>query len=377
MCSNEQQYGKPFPIPRVGCEIFCHQQEIECRQNSSTGNLEWHPHNPCRSITTTTSTASTSTTTQAATIPPQFTKTTLPNPLTTPFQYQEAFDSSTMPSFHFSPGISVMSDVVDALEPVVSPSEQGNPQKKQAYGLGWLVSEPELELILWVMFGVALLLMILGLIGLVGFICHKRRVKNQLKVSGSPRFYDANRQSVLAYDRAPYSPGLEYEKLRPSGSSGCYWPGQQTNSRSTGAVRLIASPQVDICSPYCTAKRAVNHSSYLQQVVLPNSSYKQATNPSDPAQTSTYQLVTFAPPVNTIGRRTSFDVPCIRGLDSKRESGEDCQAQDYLTVTPSPPIPLGGDTYLVSSFHQGGDNVFRVHGDLIDDQDNSPKHTNV
>ncbi len=352
VCSSTNSFGKMRPIATKGCEISCNQRDTLCTEVAK-GRLEWYPYNPCR-VTTTTSTTTTTTTTTP--IPPSPT-----------FRYPPTFESTTLSSFHYLPEATFG----QAPESIIAPAEPNAQKKKQTYGLSWLVSEPELELILWVMFGVALMLMILGLVGLVGFIWYKRRIKKQLKVSTSPRYYDVNRQrayGVVAYEPAAYTPGLEYEKLRGAGGN-CFWT-QRPDSRTSGTVRPISSPQVALCSPFCTAKR---QQGYLHHVAVPTSSYRPAE--MEPVHSSTYQLVTFAPSVDNGCKPVEYDeylheVPCIRGIESGRASPGLPNA--------SSPIPLGGDTYLVSSFHRTSGSGFRDQ-DLEDalEQEAGQKQTNV
>uniref|UniRef100_A0A5K3EQV4 Conserved plasma membrane protein n=1 Tax=Mesocestoides corti TaxID=53468 RepID=A0A5K3EQV4_MESCO len=255
--------------------------------------------------------------------------------------------------------------------PVVAPVEPTAQRKKQTYGLSWLVSEPELELILWVMFGVALMLMLLGLVGLVGFLGYKRRVKKHA-VTTYPRYYDAGSPQafgIVAYDTATYTPGFEYEKLR-GGSGNCYWT-QRPDRRDPDTVRRIPSPQISACSPYYSSKRLISSGmdqNYVQHMPVPSTSYVLADTGT--TANSTYQILTFTPDRDTVGnpvvlaRRPSTygecnqDVPCVHGFGSGRASLNECQQasitvgtdQHLVRVSPdlrvSPSIPQKAETFL-------------------------------
>ncbi|KAM7541073.1 hypothetical protein Aperf_G00000040693 [Anoplocephala perfoliata] len=267
------------------------------------------------------------------------------------------------------------------MESVVSTAEPTAQQKKQSYGLSWLVSEPELELILWIMFGVAVLLMLIGFVGLGGFICYRRRIRKQIKISTCARYYDANRQrayGIVAYDANTYTPALEYDKIRGSNGT-CYWS-PSSDSREPGTVRRISSPQISVCSPYCNSSRhttsAVDHN-YVHHVPIPSASYRLAE--AGPPMNSAYHIVTFSPPVDSIDgavicKPTTCvqDVSFIQGIGSTTTSLErhppgviaissDRQASTVGSSLGEPsPIPLGNDTFLVSTYHRT--NSFRHEG---------------
>ncbi|KAM3178281.1 hypothetical protein ACTXT7_002865 [Hymenolepis weldensis] len=375
VCSSEERGGKLVPITSESCELSCSQVDISCRRYPN-GRLDWYPFNPCAITTTMTTTTTTTTTTPAPTI--------LTEHFSPSFDYQNALETTAQVPFFFTPG-SPSSDMLHDIDPASSLAEPSVQQKKQSYGLSWLVSEPELELILWVMFGVALLLMLIGIVGLGGFVCYRRRIKKQIKITTGPRYYDINRQrayGVVAYDTNAYSPAVEYDKIRGLNGS-CYWS-PRPDSREPGSVRRISSPQISVCSPYCNANRhattAVDHN-YVHHVP----SYRLAE--SGTSMNSAYHLVTFAPPGESIdGICKPSDISFIQGMDSGATSLER-HPPGVIAISPdrqlsnggsslggTTPIPLGNDTFLVSTYHRsnsfrsGGDVDVEPHGQIIQQQ---------
>ncbi|EUB64554.1 hypothetical protein EGR_00504 [Echinococcus granulosus] len=363
VCSSEERSGKLLPITSESCELSCSQVDISCRRFPN-GRLDWYPFNPCAVTTTTSTTTTTTSTTTTAAAPIDYAPPS--------FDYQNALETTVQIPLFFPSG-STSGDMLHDIEPVFAPAESTAQQKKQSYGLSWLVSEPELELILWVMFGVALILILIGFIGLGGFVCYRRWIKKQIKITTCPRYYDASRQrayGIVAYDAGTYGPGLEYEKLRGSNGT-CYWA-QRTESREPGTIRRIPSPQISICSPFCSTNRhgtaRVDHN-YVHHMSIPSTSYR-LTDSVAPIN-SAYHLVTFAPTLDTMegsvtGKPTTCmqDISCIHGLDTGALSLDGHQ-RTVLTVTPdrhitggapsmstTSPIPMGNDTFLMSTYHR-------------------------
>ncbi|VDN97067.1 unnamed protein product [Rodentolepis nana] len=374
VCSHEERGGKLVPITAESCELSCNHVEISCKRYPN-GRLDWYPFDPC-AVTTTTTPTTTTTTTQAPII--------LTEHLSPSYEYQNALETTAQVPFFFTSG-SHSSDMLQDMDPASSLVEPPAQEKKQSYGLSWLVSEPELELILWVMFGVALLLMLIGFVGLGGFVCYRRRIKTQIKIATGPRYYDVNRQrayGVVAYDTNTYSPAVEYDKIRGLNGS-CYWS-PRPDSREPGSVRRISSPQISVCSPYCNTSRhataAVDHN-YVHHA----SNYRLPER-GTPIN-SAYHLVTFAPPGESIdGICKTSDISFIQGMDSGAISLER-HPSDVITMSPdrqlsnggsslggTTPIPIGNETFLVSTYHRsssfrsGGDGDAEIHGQIIQQQ---------
>lgn len=374
------------PITSESCELSCSQVDINCRRYPN-GRLDWYPFNPC-AITTTVST--TTATTVTTTTPAALTEHALSS-----FDKQHPLEPTAQIPFFFSPGSLAAGDMLHDMESVVSTAEPTAQQKKQSYGLSWLVSEPELELILWIMFGVALLLMLIGFVGLGSFVCYRRRIRKQVKISTCTRYYDANRQrayGIVAYDASTYSPALEYDKIRGSNGT-CYWS-PRPDSREPGTVRRISSPQISVCSPYCNSNRhatnGIDHN-YVHHLPIPSASYRLAEGA--PPMNSTYHIVPFSPPVDSIDgavicKPTTCvqDVPFIQGMGSGTASLER-QPPGVIALPPerqvstggsslggTSPIPLGNDTFLVSTYHRtnsfrnGSDGGTETHGQIIEQQ---------
>ena len=366
VCSFENRLGKIIPITSESCELSCEQGDISCRRFPS-GRLDWYPFNPCTVTTTTSSTTSTfapittvSASVQVEDVPPSF-------------DYQSSFETADqIPSF-FPPG-STTGEMLHDIEPSHSHVEPTAQRKKHSYGLSWLVSEPELELILWVMFGVALLLMLIGFVGLGGFVCYRRRIKKQIKITTCPRYYDSSRQrayGIVAYDTSTYNPGLEYEKLRGSNGA-CLWA-QRSDTREPGTIRRIPSPQISMCSPYCSSNRRItaemDRNNYIHQVPIPSTSYRltECTTPLS----SGYHLVTFGSSVDPIDGAVACkpsaciqDVSYIHGVNSGTTS-LDRQRRTVLTMSPDrqitggtsslgtgSPLPLRNDNFALGAYHR-------------------------
>ncbi|VDK32041.1 unnamed protein product [Taenia asiatica] len=375
VCSSEERSGKLLPITSESCELSCSQVDISCRRFPN-GRLDWYPFNPC-AVTTTTSTTTTTTTSTTTTV-------AVPIDHAPPsFDYQNALETTVQIPLFFPSG-SASGDMLHDIEPILTPAEPTAQQKKQSYGLSWLVSEPELELILWVMFGVALMLILIGFIGLGGFVCYRRRIKKQIKITTCPRYYDFSRQrayGIVAYDAGTYGPGLEYEKLRGSNDA-CYWT-QRADTREPGSIRRIPSPQISVCSPFCSANRhgtaGVDHN-YVHHVSIPSTSFR-LTDGVAPIN-SAYHLVSFAPSVDTMenavmGKPSTCmqDVSYIHGLESGATS-LDRHQRAVLTMTPdrqitgavsslstTSPIPMGNDALIVSTYHRTNSFRNEVRGD--------------
>lgn len=231
--------GKRVPTTARNCELVCNDIEIVCRQTYN-GSLQWTPYNPCTIPTTTTSTSTTTTT-----------STTSPAPTISRKIFLQPTTPGRRVSTRFLP---------ENIKPIISivSSEDHNLQKTQGqtYGLSWLVSEPELEIILWIMFSVALLLMLFGIIGIFVFLWYRKRLKRKLKIDSGQRFYDEGHSrtlGIVAYETNPYSGGDEYEKLKHNTG---YWV---QNPGLNGTVRLTSNPRLHYCQKYGNCQRRISN----------------------------------------------------------------------------------------------------------------------